>query len=650
VSVYNGQLLKAYTGMATATSRNSLPENRAQYIEGFVPARQGVMALAPFLKRVQKVLGITVQGTAIWLSSDGQLDKLLLFSGTTVYSTPLFNTYAYDERADGQHSILTIGSLTNLGVTLGTNASAGVTSVQFGTELIISIGGGTMYRYYCTEPGNVEKLFALGMATGGAPTLSATTGGSMTPSQEYSYLWTIVDELGREGSPSDSTSVTLSSTQNAVTVTRGSGTSGGTTGFTSWNVYRLNPGSETFNFVATVALASTTYTDTDSDATVAANDAAPDAGENDAPNAGAIMEVWKNRLVLNDTSLPGWIQISNAGSSTQFSSLALPTNVDDGIRIEVGGKGDNEVTGLANLGSLLCVFKRQTTSLLYGDNITDFTMRPALEQGCQNFGSVQRCGNVVLFLSNDGVYSIGYESGYAIQKVSEQIDNLFAGFVRTAQRGEPTPIGRTKSVQVLNAIDGNVKSFYSENRYYLSFGNRTLCYDLETNGWTDTGWGLIKTVSRYLSQTTLVAGAAPETVFLTIGDVNNFAAFLYYYTVDDTPKDIDAPQVIESRIVTRCFDGDGPVLNRTKRAKRFTQWGSCGKVAGTRIGQVRGYADGRLIEVWPIYAEMVIDQYGALFEQEWTPAMTGHELWAEVEFTVNDLTLEDSKMTYVFLN
>lgn len=672
MSVSNHQQLNAPSGMATYINRSSLQETRAQYISGFLPARLGTMRLAPLLKRLKTgwPATSTINSTATWLSSDGQLDTLLVLSAGVLYRMDLFYrtgttpTYNYDQRLDGQHSYIQHGTRTSVASGLGSTSTIQA-SIQFGTETLLCINNAP-YRYYRDEPAGTDHFYHLGILTPTYgtqdPALTATTGGAMTPSQTYSYEYTFVNENQEEGSPSQSVSVTLSSSQNAVTVAGGT-VSGTFQSETYANVYRLNPGAETFNFVDQVALTAGafTFTDTLDDDTVAAGDPAPEPGENDPPTgplaaSGGFaancsqIAVWKNRVVVNSTSDPAMIQISNAGSATQFSSLSLPTNVDDGLRIDVGGQGDNEVTGLANLGSLLCVFKRQTTSLLYGDDITDFQLRPAHNRGCQNPNSVQRCENVIFFLSDDGIYSLGYENGYAIKKVSTEIDNFFRGFTAT-RSSEPTSIGQPRSVQVTSAVQSNVNSFYFDNVYYLSFGDKTLCYDFIANGWADTGWGFVKTVSTYLSQSALSAlQGCPGTVFLTISDLASASTEFKYYTLADTPQDTDAPAFTNAYVLTRCFDGDGPPINRKKRAKRFSLYGDVSVKPGTVIGTLTAFADGVAVESFPIYAYIYIDAPNALYQQEFTSSMTGYELYFEMRFTDNSIEWNQSRLEYSFLS
>ncbi len=318
MAVRSADIQIAPLGMGTDYDRSLLPPSLAQEIIGFTPARRGKMELAPLLKTFQRQYGLTINGTAVWLTEAGVGDRLLIFSGTSVYSTQLYNVWKYDERIDGQHSFYQLGALGSAISHAGGNAANGVVSIQMGQELIISIGG-ILNRYYVTTDGlGSELMYAVGVGTPGPPTLAGgTAGGSLTPSQTYEYLITYSDELGRESSPSASASVTLTSSMNRVVVTKYAGAylSGG--GETTWSVYRRNPGSATFNLVfAGTPLGTTTYTDTSSDDTVNSGAAAPSAGENDPPvsttgpgpvgarGAANSMCVWKDRLVINNTSYP----------------------------------------------------------------------------------------------------------------------------------------------------------------------------------------------------------------------------------------------------------------------------------------------------------------------------------------------------------
>jgi len=230
------------------------------------------------------------------------------------------------------------------------------------------------------------------------------------------------------------------------------------------------------------------------------------------------------------------------------------------------------------------------------------------------------------------------------------LDHMFQGFALTANPDEPTATGRQQSIQVASAVFLNVNSFYSQNRYYISLGNRTLCYCMQANGWSDAGYGFIKTVTKYLAQNAQLSGSAPETLFITIGDLSTFAAYLNYFTVADTPKDKDAPATVSAIYRMRPFDGDGPPENRTKRFGLLAQYGITSAKRGQRIGTIAGYADGVKVEEWPVFAWSSIRKHGSLFEQQWTTAMKGEVMWAELTITYNDVSLGDTIQEYTFLS
>lgn len=652
-----------YAGMGTAYAPADLPNNLAQQITGFTGARRGKMELAHLLKRLtqRKVVTETfhaitgdILGTAIWQSGSGNDDYLLIVTSTNFYIMRTDDSWVYDERADGQHSVFYLDTAVTYSPAAGEYASAlgfPLVTHQFRDELIISSGSpAALLRFYVdTDGAGSPHLFLLGVSTPGVPTItSQTTGGSLTPGQTYSYLVTYVDEKFRESSPSDSVSVTLTGSNDAVNLAQNGGAYDSGGGETYWNIYRMNPGSKTFNLVVQLPLSTTTYTDVASDDTVNAGQAAPSPGENDPPgslfpgtnlNLANIMTTWDDRLVLNDAYSLNTIQVSNADSPTQFSVLPLPTNLSDGLRIQVGGKGQNEITGLANLGSLLAVFAHETTSLLYGEDISSFTLRGTLERGCINPNAVQRCENIILFPSDDGVYSIGYESGYAVNKVSSQIDDLWKGFTET-KSSDVASTGRLQSVQTTNALFSGMNSFYSENRYYVSFGDRTLSYDIQSGEWTDTGWGFLKTVTRYYSQPDGGTFTRPETVFVTVGSLTDYSKFIDYFTVADTPQDIDAPPTVNSRIVMRPIDA-GRSQQKIKRPYLLSQYGFTGAKKGTIIGTIKWWCDGFLVDTQPIVAWVTFRRPGALFESA-APSCTGELIWPELNFTVNDIQIENA--------
>lgn len=671
--------------MSTDVSVSNLPENRCQYLKGRRSARSGIQKPVPRPK-IMPAQSFPFMGQMVWLSSDGQLDTLLTVSDASVGSNSasapklrsslLYNAstpaFRYDQTGEHLRTHFAIGAWSS-GITL--SGDSGVTPaqmgwnpswVQFRTELIFAYGdGGSLYRYYKSEPSGTENLFTLGLITPTISSLAQSAGGSLTLLGTYSYVITDEDEFNRESSPSVASSITLTGANQTVTITRG--TLDTTGGSTHWNVYRLNPGATKYFFVAQIVSGTSTYVDTAADTSITANIVAPDPGENDPPADATIMTVWKNRLIMNVVSNPAFFQISNADSPTQFSSLPLPTNVADGLTAWVGGFGDNEITGFASLGSLLAVFKRSSMTFLQGDTIENFALLPIHERGCANHAGIQRCENEIIFPSNDGMYSVMYESGYVMKKLSVEIDDLFTGFVDIRRDNWPTSFGQPQSTEITVAMDTNVTSWYSRNIYYISFADKTLGFDMVTRGWFDAGWGFVNSAVvyksqfpyKYVSGSSLKVTGAPETVFLTLGDYNSnrdsskFIKQIYYYTAMDSMWDIDAPAfdgvTVLSSERTRYFDGDGPPTNRTKRAKRFIIWGDTSAKPGQRIGTLKAYADDQLMGVYPIRAWQRIEKRNSLFEQQFGNSFNGQELTFLLEWSYPDIRVENRTLEYIFL-
>ena len=809
MAIYDHQLLPSAEGMATAMHPANLPENKCRLLEGMESSRLGITRPFPQPKRLMRLVPEisleTILGQAIWLSDTGTYDTLLIFTQRKLYTVRLWYqtgttvAYQYDQIDAGQRSALRLGTVTTVAdVSPGVSS---VTSAQMGKVLVVSVGG-FLYRYYRNETTGAELWYPLGMSAGGAPTVSSTGAGVLNGI--YEYIWTWEDELGYESSPSDPlTTASLSS--NSQTIARGSGSTPSAAVY--WNLYRKNPGSTTYNFVAQILVATGTYADNNSDTTVSAGAVAPDFGENDPPDQATIMTVHRDRLILNDSSpnettptyvtvadapvlatqsfgvlsgtygykwtwvnglgqesglspaasiavngttengvritrgtitvppvsgspIIGWniyrlnpaagtyrllglvdvtqtvtadyiadsviagrapaptsptlvaavaptsvnnasiIQISNSNSPTQFSSISEPTSATDGLRLIVGGEGDPEVTGLMNIGDPLWIGKRYTWHLLFGSDITNWNLQQVGQgRGCHNPRSVQRAEHEIPFLSNDGFYSIQYNSGMLSPKLSWEIDDQLTGFMETRRKWEAYPwsafvipavagagVGSPLSVEVAAADYTIVSSIYSRNRYYCSVVNKTFCFDMLTRGWSDTGWGLMRNPVLYKSQNpSVLAGGSPETVIFGMGSLYEGQLDLYYFTSADTPMDPDAFLFPErpyiAREITRNFAGD-PAQERKKRGRRFTQFGKYGKTVrkGDHIGWIIPYADGRPCGKFKIRAGMNITRQGSLFQQEMKMNHVGEELYFEIIWLTADIELGNRLFEYLYLN
>lgn len=202
--------------------------------------------------------------------------------------------------------------------------------------------------------------------------------------------------------------------------------------------------------------------DNAADADITGGVLAPSPGENDPPLPASIGVIHQNRVFLNDINDANTLQVSNLGSTTQFAALTV--QVTDGGRFTIGTDQGNTITALVEFGSVLAIFKRRGSYFLYGDNITDFVVRPVHERGCVAPDSCARCDNVICFLSDDGVYAASYEAGDVVTKISKEIE---ADLLTLPQSTFEAAIG-----------------YHIDNRYHLAIGDTTYVYDFDAQGWT----------------------------------------------------------------------------------------------------------------------------------------------------------------------
>jgi len=695
------QLRPAPEGFASSVAGANLPLNRSRQLQGFWPARLGQQKVVPQFKFIPEFTGneppFNTTGTAIWLAADGRLDTLLsylpsglLFGSLLRVTDDVGNntsTFKYDYIKNEQRAKFVLGESREIIDLAGFGAGQIFSWVQYQTELILAMDAG-LYRFYRTDTSpSVYKFYKLGLPTPASVTLTEGATGSGVLKGQYEYEDTFVDEMGRESSPSVATQTSDGLVNVHITVSAESGSDAADYGGVARRIYRRNPGSATFNLVVEQTLPAAAYIDNTSDEEVSLNPTAPEAGANDIPDPATILAVHGDRLLMNNIPNPSILQISNANSATQFASIVtLDSNgiplPDLGVRIVVGGAGSDGITGIANIGSPAAIAKRTTIFLLYGSDATNFELRQIHDGiGCANPNTFVRTPNEIVFLSREGPRILSYESGFVSDPIGIEIDDLFHDFTSPDspppnQDAEPyagvylpnTP-RQPYSTEVAEAafgdvaggdgLGGVVSSFYLDNRYYLSIGDKTLCLDLLTKGWSDTGWGLLRTVavyqSRYQSSVFLYDGP-PLMVIATFG--NLFASYpgLYYFTTVDQWNDPDAfigpnrPYVAKE--VTGNFDGNGPSQETKKRAALFVLFGTSKLQKGTKIGTLTCFSDNHQVGRYPIkVGQRVGNRYSSsLFSQALPVSMTGEELWFEMEFTDRSLVLQNRLVEYSILN
>lgn len=347
--------------------------------------------------------------------------------------------------------------------------------------LMVQDGGLLMLRAYFS-PTLGQGFFRAGIEP---PTVSnltlTTTGTGLTGT--YGYKLTYADEHFRESSPTPVVNITLVN-QGTHVVSNNIGTFTPPTSYGGSNIryaylYRntlgapdtfypiarhtipsINPATVTFG--AGDFYANANAFDNAADALIIGSVLAPNIGQNDPPLPASIGVIHKNRVFLNDINDANTLQVSNQGSPVQFSVFSVLAT--DGGRFQIGTDQGNAITALVEFGSILAIFKRRGSYFLYGDNLSNFVVRPVHQRGCISPDSAYRCDNVVCFLSDDGVYAAAYEGGDVVTKISKEIE---ADLLQQSIEDRETSVG-----------------WFVDNRYHLAVGPIIYVYDFDASGWT----------------------------------------------------------------------------------------------------------------------------------------------------------------------
>ena len=371
-------------------------------------------------------------------------------------------------------------------------AGARLRTCQYKGEMIICQDGNTFlsYRYVVASNTNAAtvppgSLYQLGLPTpaGMTAVLHTPTGPPPAKVGKPSYSVTLVDEQGRESSP-QIPFITLDFVANP---TKNAALSFGPGGYPSTiagvNFYATTAGGLLLHKLAFVAYPGGAFTftweDGAADNTVSALALGPNIGENDSPNPASVCCVHRNRLLLNDLTNPNSLQISNDGSMTQFNSQGpnpITPIVTDGLRLPVGTDQGDIITGIASLGSLAVVAKRKSLYVLYGSSQSDFQVMPietANGKGCVAPDTFVRVDDSILFLSEDGVYSL---QSTTPTKISKPIEAALKAYALTSA-GELTYYAASAA--------------YAQREYTLCIGADIYVFNLDSGQWRQNAFGLV---------------------------------------------------------------------------------------------------------------------------------------------------------------
>lgn len=522
-------LIPAAQGQDATTDPPYLPPTRAQAINNLLPDRTGRLRAVvrvvdciatPFVANIDGEVWhsgtfnvfdrlLVVSDGSLWETTWGSLDPdtdlplpgsvlgqdvVNVVAGTETYLAPyppLFYPFIQTTPSNSPFKV---------GVT--------VRGLQWATQTLLMAGGSANNWQYVPDESaaftgaallesalNPGTLYTLGLTAPignfiGTPgidfyTTYSTTGSSQkTPYFPYTVAVTWIDGFGNEsnagffknttplvGSPPFSIITTINFPLGADTLNEN---------IVGANVYvntQANPG--TFYLVANLNPLNglnNVYTDDASDADVAlATQLAPHPGENDAPNPASFAITYQNHVVLNDLTVPNGAQISNLDSATQFATVAtVPQTATDGIRPVFGNDVGNPVTAFAIFGTNLLVFLRRTIWILQGDNATNFYWAQMdTAHGAVSTDAVIQCANIVVFLSDDGIYQV--VPSYGVLRMGGTDIDANLDYYRS------TPAGQ--------ALLSQARAWYDGRRYGIVIGTDQFVWDFEVQGWVTVGAG-----------------------------------------------------------------------------------------------------------------------------------------------------------------
>lgn len=353
--------------------------------------------------------------------------------------------------------------------------------------LMVQDGGLLLLRFF-SDNANGTGFFRAGIqAALAAATLYIIASGVAPLNGDYQYRITFYDERGRESDLSDSYFIALAGTGAQIQITwvfqpwdggtpipntaaqnvKGAYVYRNVVGETS-TFYRIaNVPWDGISPVTTAGVGDFLFDplaaiDDQPDSVVVTGTVGPDPGENDPPNPASILCVHRNRVFLNDVTNTAVLQISNVLDPTAFAQIpVLPT---DGSRQLVGTDQGDAITALCEFGSVLGIWKRRQLFFLYGSDFTDWQILPVHDRGCIAPDSCVRCGNLILFLSDDGnIYAQAYQGGDVAEKISTEI--------------EPLLMEHTEAEREAAA------AFFVDNRYHIQIGTNIYVRDFTVNGW-----------------------------------------------------------------------------------------------------------------------------------------------------------------------
>lgn len=453
---YPHQIRHAPQGMNNVIDRPQMPLNRCEGIRGFLPARHGVLNPAfPVYQQPNvtvPLLGASIEGLAFYMDLPGSAfasrsDYLIVVrDGGIVYS----HKVGYIANPPSQTPLVKVGAGVSLGnlqdtgmLAFNTFGTYNVRSAQLRDELfIVQDQGGTIPKRIVKGSDGILRLLQCGINTPVGADFALTDGGAgAMAAGTFDYRITFADEKFRESSPSVTESITQiinKKVTNTITwptdpqikyaymYRKAQGTGA--------DYYRITPDGLSVDYLTRTAAATLAGNDNTTEANLVTGELAPNPGQNDPPLRANMVCVHKDRLCFNDRSIlttptnylsQDTVQMSNVGAPTQFSVTGTVDTPDEGTGLIIGSEQGDEVMGIISYGSLLFAFKRNSTYVVYGDDLSDFEVRREWARGAVATDTIGEYDGLLGFMASDGYYA---SSGGVPAKISGEIDAFFTGY------------------------------------------------------------------------------------------------------------------------------------------------------------------------------------------------------------------------------
>ena len=289
-------------------------------------------------------------------------------------------------------SVLTVTTASNHGAAIGQY----VTLSNFATQNAVEDETINQSHKIVTVPSATTLTIEVDQAATGASTSSSITDGAsfgaltdQLPDYSTSYVYTFVSVYGEEGPPSAASTV-LDKVDGQ---------------------YRSNTGSNTtaFQFVAEIAMAATTYTDTSNNDEL--SEIIPSTYWIAPPDDDS--STYPDGPMKGLTAMPNGIMAGFTGKRVCFSEKFLPHAWPTSYRLTL----EDPIVGIASIGNGLIVTTEGRPYLIAGtDPASMSALRMETPQACLSKTSIVDLGTVVLYAGTEGLVAA---AGNSVQTITE---------------------------------------------------------------------------------------------------------------------------------------------------------------------------------------------------------------------------------------